>query len=133
MENLRKYVDYYAAQLSGPTFGDAWHALAEAGPAALPYVTDAFNTANTPAIKIALVQIVREYRSAQSVPFFANLLQSSDSEMWKSALDGLVTLGGKIAVSALVNAHKSATGDKRDWIDEVIEQILTSEDDAGTA
>ena len=123
MRNLKEYVAVSVSQLSGPTADDAWHSLVEAGPAALPYVVEAFSAAGDRAVKVALVQVVCEYRLADAIPFFRGLLRDDDSEIWKVALDGLVVLGGVAALDVLTNARGIATVEKREWIDEAVGQI----------
>jgi len=67
-------------------------------------------------------------RTAAALPFLQELLNGSDSGLWKVALDGLVTLGDNpairnVIVETLVAARENANAEKRSWIDEAIEQI----------
>jgi len=123
MRNLQEYVDDYVPQLSGPKADDAWHSLVEAGPAALPYVVKAFDAARDPDVRISLVHVISEYRSAEAVPFFEALLRDRDAEIWKAALDGLVMVGDRAALDALDVARPNATAEKLQWIDEAVGQI----------
>lgn len=127
MRHLREYVQAYVLQLSGPAADNAWHLLVEAGPAALPHVVEAFNATSDPAVKIALLQIVCEYRSADAIPFFDALLRNGHSEIWKAALDGLVTIGGRATLDVLARAREPATAERRKWIDESVGQISQAE------
>jgi HEAT repeat protein len=123
MTNLQKYVDDYVSELSGPEADEAWHSLVEAGPAALPHVVDAFDAASDASVKVTLVQIIAEYRSADAVPFLTGCLQNGDPRIWKTALDGLVSLGEPAALDGLTQARDIATREEREWIDEAIAQI----------
>src|SRR4051812_23732769 len=127
MRELREYVANKVRQLSALGADDAWHSLAEAGPLALPYIVDAFNSSSDPAAKLALVQIISEYRSAEAIPFFAGCLQNADPDIWKAALDGLVSLGGRAALDLLIVARDTTTRDKREWIAEAVEQLKERE------
>ena len=123
MQDLRAYVAYYVPQLSGPAAVDAWHSLVEAGPAALPYVVAAFPATSDPAARLVLVQIIAAYRSEEAIPFFAACLQQTDTEVWKAALDGLVSLGGRGALDVLTAARDTAPPEKREWVSEAVDQI----------
>ena len=121
-EDLRAQVRHYAS--SSPV---EWHRLVELGPEGLPYVVEAFHEATGRAAKIDLIGVVREYRTAEALPFFEELLRQDNADLWKASLDGLVVLGGKPALDVLTAARGSASADKREWIDEAIEQIGDSE------
>lgn len=124
MPNLQAYVAGYVAQLVGPDGEDAWRSLVEAGPAALPYLLEALDAAVDPHLRASLVRVVAEYRSTEAVPLLKSVLGDRNAEVWKCALDGLATLGGQVAVDALVSAKAIATAERRDWIDEAIRQVL---------
>ena len=123
MRDPRDYVKNYVPQLSGPGADDAWHSLVEAGPAVLPHVVDAFNASRDPRGRLPLVQIVGEYRSADAIPFFETCLRNNDANIWKAALDGLASLGTRAALDVLRVARETANPQKREWIDEAVEQI----------
>jgi hypothetical protein len=124
MRDPEEYVQHYVPELSGPKAEDAWHALVEAGPTALQYVVNAFEAATDAHVRVSLVQVIAEYRSAEGVPFLEALLRNSEPETWKAALDGLVMCGGEAALAALRAAKAIATSEKREWIDEAIGQIM---------
>ena len=123
MRDLREYVQDYVTRLSGSNVDDAWHSLVEAGPAALPFVIREFEVAKDPDVKLLLVQVISQYRSAEAVPFLAVLLRERNTEIWNAALDGLVMVGGQSALDALAAAKATAISSQRDWIDEAIVQI----------
>ena len=123
MRDLQDFVKDYVAALSGPHADDAWHSLVEAGPAALPYLVEEYNASRDPAVRLALVEIVGEYRSADATAFLVTCLQNGDGDIWKVALDGLVSLGGRAALDVLSVARETASPRKREWIEEAVEQI----------
>lgn len=123
MERLATIVAHYVAELSGDRSDDARHSLIELGPSALPHVIEAFDRNQDAAIRVSLIRVASQYRSADAAGFFATRLGETEPETWKSALDGLVTLGGKEALTVLRTAAASATNDKRAWIDEAFSQI----------
>jgi hypothetical protein len=123
MLDLQEYVNHYVAKLTGAGADDAWHSIVEAGPTAPPHVIDAFNRTSARRVKVCLVQIISEYRSTAAIPFFETLLRSDEAEIWKAALDGLVTLGGEAALDALSAVSPSAAPEKQLRIDEARRQI----------
>jgi HEAT repeat protein len=127
MTNSKGYVDYYLSQLSGPEAENSWHSLVEAGPDALPYLVEAFNSNDDPQIQVRLIQIICQYRSKNAVPFLSTQLNNQFPEIWKTALDGLVSLGNTEAIEALGVAMEHVKGEKREWIEEAIQQIYESQ------
>lgn len=117
-------VDDYVHSLSGANADDAWHALVELGPSALPHVIAAFHAANHLDTQVFLVWVIAEYRTAESVPFLAGLLAHDEASIWKSTIDALVTAGCRAAVEALLTASAAAPDARREWIDEAIPQAI---------
>jgi len=117
-------VEHYVHGLSGANADDAWHALVELGPSALPHVIAAFHAASHLDTQVLLVWVIAEYRTAESVPFLAGLLAHVEPSIWKSAIDALVTAGCRAAVEALLTASAAAPDARREWIDEAIPQAI---------
>ena len=119
-------VEHYVDSLSGANADDAWHALVELGPSALPRVIGAFHATSHLDTQVSLVRVVAEYRTAESVPFLAGLLSHGEPAIWKSAIDALVTVGYGAAVEALLTARAAAPQARREWIEEAIPQAIAS-------
>ena len=102
--NVRKRVECYLNELTGSDWEDAWHSLVEMGPGALPYVIQSFELACDRSVALKLILVVNEYRTPAALPFLANLLLNADPDIWKTALDGIVTIGGSAAF-LVVNSH----------------------------
>jgi len=120
---LPEMVKYYVTQLSGDRADDAWHALVELGPAALPHAIHAFEAQSELPVAIALIRVASEYRSKDALPFFIALLAAQDGNTWKTALDGIVSLGDKSAVRRLLVASETLGNEKLPWVEEAIAQI----------
>jgi HEAT repeat protein len=120
---LPEKVEYYAAQLSSDHADDAWHALVELGPAALPHVIHAFEAQSEPSVAVALIRVASEYRTKDALPFFATLLAAQDGNIWKTALNGIVSLGDESAVTRLRAASETLGNEKLPWVEEAIGQI----------
>ena len=117
-------VEHYVDSLSGANADDAWHALVEMGPSALPHAIAAFHATSHLDTRVSLVRVIAEYRTAESVPFLAGLLAHVEASIWKSAIDALVTAGCRAAVEALVTASAAAPDARREWIDEAVPQAI---------
>jgi hypothetical protein len=120
--DLVEQVSYYLARLKGHS--DAWHSLRELGPEALPYLSDAFERENTIDRRVSIVEIVNEYRTDASIDFLTKALASKDDAVWKTALDGLVTLGSRHAQKVVRAALTNASPLKREWLDEALTQSI---------
>jgi hypothetical protein len=127
MDDIEEVVQYYVAKLAGPEGENAGCSLCELGPAALPSVIGAFDAAADPDIRHSLVRIVGEYRSPSAGPFLADRLLDDRPEIWKTALDGLVTLGGKEALNLLAAARAQVDPERAAWLDEAMQQIADAE------
>jgi TPR repeat protein len=126
MMTIGESVELYVHSLSGANAEDAWHALVELGPSALPHVIAAFDAASHLDTQVSLVRVIAEYRTAEGVPFLAGLLSHDEASIWKSAIDALVTAGCRAAVEALLAARAAAPQAQRERIDEAIPQAIAS-------
>ena len=57
-----------------------------------------------PRIQAELLRAIAPYRSSDAIPVLSELVVSGESEVWKAALDALVTVGGADARKALQQA-----------------------------
>lgn len=104
-----------------------WHSLVDIGARALPYVINEYSRTAALDKRVALVALVSEYRSPDGFAFLLRTLSENDADLWKGALDGLVTLGGSQVKDSLADALAGASIEKREWISEAIEQISRDE------
>ena len=127
LKNLGEYVTYYLDRLEGSEAESAFHSLIEAPREALPLLVEAYHQESCSSKQAAVVEVVCQFRDANTIPFLAAALHDGSDEIWKQALDGLVTMGGDPALEALRNEKNSlsATCEKAGGIDEAIEQIRT--------
>src|SRR5690349_919733 len=105
--DLREMVEWYVKQLGGPDRDNAWHSLRELGVAAVPLVIEARSASRAQQIRLDLLRLLAEYRSKETLPFLAELLESEPqaTETWKTALDGLVMLGSSEVLALLKRAR----------------------------
>ncbi len=77
------------------------------GPSALPILIDAFRREPDNSVRAFLLNVIWEFRSPASIPVLAEALNDPDPEVWKQALDGLVTIKSKEARNALQAAKRA--------------------------
>ncbi|WP_165231029.1 HEAT repeat domain-containing protein [Aquisphaera insulae] len=114
--------DYMALARSGRR-DVAFHGLLELEDEALPELEAAFRRESDTSVRSILVKAIWGHRQPVSIPFLAQAIADSSTEVWQSALDGLVTLASPRALLALKIAHETATPSRRPWIAEAIEQV----------
>ncbi len=91
-------IDHYVEGLrSGEE--SAFHALIEAPHAVLGALIARFHVEADPDLRASIVEVVWQHRQSDSLPFLAQALADSSEQVWKQALDGLVTSGGPSAVT----------------------------------
>src|SRR6185295_20300892 len=75
------------------------------GTAALPHFVDALRKERDPKRRSRLVRVVWQFRDRAALPVLGEALQDPHDQVWKDALDGIVTLGGEQALQLLHDAH----------------------------
>jgi hypothetical protein len=125
-KEVQLQVMYYLSRLDGNNWEDAWHSLVELGSAALPCIREAYHCAADDRRRVLLIQVLAELRNEESFALFGEALHSSSSEVWKAALDALVSLGGSAATELLRTAEAKVPAERRGWIREALQQITQS-------
>jgi hypothetical protein len=122
-EIRRRYLD----RMDDPTW-DAEDPRMDFGVGALPYFVAAFGKENVPERRARLVRVIWQFRDRVALPTLAIAVNDPSSDVWKEALDGIVTLGGPQAVTILEEARAAIVAapekDERiSWLDEAIRQV----------
>jgi hypothetical protein len=102
------------------------------GLCALPYFVTAFSEEKNPERRAKLVRVIWQFRDVVALPTLATALGDPVPEVWKNALDGVVTIGEASrdeALAVLKQARDSAAADpcgsdQLSWIDEAIDQVI---------
>ena len=83
---------------------------------------------------MSLIEIIRQHRRPETLPFLAEALQHQHETIWKTALDGIVAIGVTDSLQILetekkrLTAHSSTAQSRSEWIDEAISQIKSALD-----
>jgi HEAT repeat protein len=104
----------------------AFHCLFDLGASALPRLTEAYRAEADPAVRDLLVEVIWQLRSPSSIDFLGEALQDPDPEVWKQALDGLVTLASPESLRILQSARDTLRvpdDDFREWVEGAIEDV----------
>jgi hypothetical protein len=112
------------ASLAGSERKTAWHSLVESGPD-VQLIALAFRAAN-PEVQVLLLRALREWRTPECFPLAELALQAAETQVWKEALDVLVTIGGIQSANALRKSLMASSGSKREWIEEALQQVTHS-------
>ncbi len=129
LDSTGDYVEFYLSKLRSGDFEDAFHSLTEVGHSVVPKLIDAFHKESASDVRAELVRIIWNHRRPETVFFLGEALRDVSSEVWKSALDGLVTLATSGALETLKSAltrsfaNKKEADNFRKWVEEAIEQV----------
>ena len=129
MSDSDSRIRHYLAELEGEKSADAFHRIREAGSAALPDLLTALPAAKSSRVKAQIVELLWQTREPSVVGSLAEALNDRAPEVWKAALDGLVTIQGALAASVLREAlAASERGEHHvpaEWLREALEQHET--------
>jgi HEAT repeat protein len=96
------------------------------GEPAIPRLADAFRTEPDPALRALLVETVRQLRSHASIELLGEALRDPSPEVWKQALDGLVTLASPESLRILEASRdvvRVPDEDFAEWLEGAIEDV----------
>jgi HEAT repeat protein len=102
----------------------ALEGLIDLGEAAIPRLLDAYRAEADPALRMLIVEAAWQIRSHASVDFLGEALEDPDPQVWRQALDGLVTLASAESLRILKAARDSIRpGDEefQTWLEQAIE------------
>ncbi|MFN0052734.1 MAG: HEAT repeat domain-containing protein [Planctomycetales bacterium] len=118
--------DYLARMLDDE---NAVHALVEAPHAIIPILASAFRSEPDPLKRSIILHVIWQHRDPSAIPFLAEGLQDRSPQVWKEALDGLVTIGGPESLAAINGTSdrhfesESVRQTFREFLVEALEQL----------
>jgi HEAT repeat protein len=125
MKPSSDYVEYYLEMLRDGDFETAFHSFIDLDCTVIPKLIEKFQSESSSEVRAELVRIIWYFRSPDSTPFLGTALKDPSPDVWKSAIDGLVSIGTPAALAELQKSLtiKSRGDEFTRWIEEAITQI----------
>jgi hypothetical protein len=106
--------------------------LTAADESILPLLIESYCAEKNLNMRITLIELIWQQRSSKALEFLADVLQDSESDIWKEALDGIVAIDDPVGIEilerekmrllALSLAGKDIQG-RTEWVKEALEQL----------
>lgn len=108
----------------------SFHTLVEADRTIIPLLVQQFTNRACGADRARIIEVIWQHRDRTTIPFLASALCDEYPEVWKQAIDALVTIGGDQSLDALRTfCDRLDKGDARSsWIAEAIDQIESQQE-----
>lgn len=117
-------VAYYIERARAGDTDAASHGLRELDRTALPALREAYQAEGDPTVRAVLVEAIWQHREPSAIDFLGLALADRHTEVWKQALDGLVTLASPESRRQLESSIPGISdAERRAWIEEAIGQI----------
>jgi HEAT repeat protein len=108
----------------------AFHNLIELDPDVLPTLIAAFQEETSAEFRSSLLRVIDEFRSPVALSAFASALRDRRPEVWRAALNGLVSLkspaAAELLAQAVVDEGRLPMPDREflDWLQEAHQQAI---------
>ena len=104
---------------------NAFHTLIEADDDIIPALIEQFADADDGKCRARVVEVIWQHRLPSTVPFLASAMNDEHPDVWKQAIDGLVTIGGPRSLGVLNDClvRTGTDSERSHWITEAIDQI----------
>jgi hypothetical protein len=123
-------IAHYIQQLNSPNEESYLALLTDSTAEDVPALIAAYDAERDVKVRVKLIEIIGQKRAPESLNFLALALQRHQPEIWKTALAGIVVVGGEPAQAVLKAEKKrlytNLSADiayRTGFIDEAIEQI----------
>jgi hypothetical protein len=119
-------LEYYLEKARTGEIEAAFHGLLELPGDRILNLLDAFRVESDPVVREMIVRVISALGSPDAIEFLGTALNDRHPEVWKSALDGLVSNASPISRQAVERAKDgTAIGDpeRAGWLAEAINQI----------
>jgi hypothetical protein len=126
---MDEQIQYYVEQYRKGDQETAFHGLIELGHEATARLIECFHKSSDNHLRTFIVRVIRNYQDPSSVDFFKDALFDPNPDVWKEAMDGLVSLASQPSMEALQSARERCFANPqdmnmfRDWLEEAIQQI----------
>ncbi|MCL5996088.1 MAG: HEAT repeat domain-containing protein [Chloroflexi bacterium] len=127
MDDLKVYTDFHVAQLKQADRDDAYFSLIEADHEIVAHLIAAFRKEQSPTVRATLVEIIWQHRLPETLSFLVEALEDPAMPVFRSALNGFVTLGGSAATILLECARQRFCQQDKlervEWVEEAIQHL----------
>ena len=126
-EGDRQIADYIRCFRNGDRDA-AFFGLLEMGHQIDPALMGIFRNERDRIVRALLVEVIWQHRQASVIPFLGEAVQDAATEVWKQALDGLVSLASAESLAVMQSARDRRPSESRESseycrrVDEAIEQ-----------
>jgi HEAT repeat protein len=128
MRDIAALVEHYLHEWDSREWAHAYHSLIELGPQVLPELERRFHESRDAAFRGVLVELARQVHSADALPLFEGALADEAPEVWKQALDGLVSLASLASILLIERAlartppGRTSAAEWYSWVQEALQQ-----------
>jgi len=126
---MNDFVEYYLQKLRQLDHEDAFFSLVEADHSIVPQLIEAYMRETDWDVRATIIEVIWQHRLPTSLDFLADALRDEHPKIWKAALDGIVTIGGKAGKRIFEKERErllgnpDRTGVRLQWIEKAIEQL----------
>jgi hypothetical protein len=121
-------VAHHLEQFRAGQYDDAFFGLLESPTFATPVLVEAFRSETEASVRAFLVKVLWERRDPSVLPVLGEALSDRSADVWKEALNGLVTLVAPESLNILRRASREPVSGRSEqdkfglWLSEAIEQ-----------
>lgn len=113
-------------QLKSSDNENAYHSLLEFEGDITSFLMIMYDQENDTAVKAQLIEIIyQRQQDSEVLRFLAQAVKQNAPTVWKTAIDGIVSIGGNEALTQLMVVQQECAAEslKTEWIIEAINQI----------
>jgi hypothetical protein len=129
---MDEQIQYWIEQYQKGDQDNAFHGLLEIGHKATAKLIDCFHKTSDHQLRAFIVHVIRNYHNSSSIEFFKEALLDPNPDVWKEAMDGLISLASPQSLESLQSANnrqftnQQDTNMFREWLEEAIQQVHTA-------
>lgn len=101
MKTLQDASDYYLRKLRAGDFDSAFHGLIDLDPVVIQLLIAEYRKETSMELRSKLLRIIIEFRTPHALPLLDEAVRDRRGDVYKVALDGLVSLASTEAVNVL--------------------------------
>ena len=130
VSNQSTEIAFYLNEYFLGHFGEAFHGLLELQQDAVPELVKAYRASTETSLRAFLLKVIWQYRQTAELPLLTEALYEREPEIWKEAIDGLVSMATPESLQILQTARTRQFSDVRmgrmfsEWLEEANTQVV---------